>query len=112
MAVLIVGTMPRNFLFAANLRLYPNLPWAVPLTALYIWFFWRYLQGAGPPDSTSEKRRAGLRARVFQLRCGHGRLSLAGLGSSPWFSRYKWQIDWCCYRHRHFPILETCLRAP
>jgi membrane protease YdiL (CAAX protease family) len=80
MAVLIVGTLPRNFLFAANLRLYPNLPWAVPLTALYIWFFWRYLQGAGPPDSTSEKRRAGLRAESLSAREWAWALVAGGLG--------------------------------
>jgi membrane protease YdiL (CAAX protease family) len=80
MAVLIVGTMPRNFLFAANLRLYPNLPWAVPLTALYIWFFWRYLQGAGPPESTSAKRRAGLRAESLSAQVWAWALVAGGLG--------------------------------
>ena len=80
MAVLIVGTMPRNFLFAANLRLYPNLPWAVPLTALYIWFFWRYFKGAGPPDSTSEKRRASLRAESLSGRVWAWALVAGGLG--------------------------------
>ena len=80
MAVLIIGTMPRNFLFAANLRLYPNLPWAVPLTALYILFFWRYLQGAGPPDSTSAKRRAGLRAESLSAQVWAWALVAGGLG--------------------------------
>ena len=80
MVVLIVGTMPRNFLFAANLRLYPNLPWAVPLTALYIGFFWLYLKGAGPPDSTSEKRRSNLRAHSVSGRVWAWALVAGGLG--------------------------------
>lgn len=60
--VMLAGTIPRNVLFAANLRFWPVVPWAVPLTAIYLWFFWRYLQGAGPPESTAEFRRTSLRA--------------------------------------------------
>ena len=62
MLVVITGTMPRNLIFAANLRYYASVPWAVPLTALYLWFFWQYLNGAGPPESTAAERRASLRA--------------------------------------------------
>ena len=80
MAVLIVGTMPRNILFAANLRLYPGLPWAVPLTALYIWFFWRYLKGSGPPNSTSAQRRTSLGAHALSLRTWTWALVAGGLG--------------------------------
>ena len=62
MVVVVAGTIPRNLIFATNLRYYAAVPWAVPVTALYLWFFWRYLQGAGPPESTAEERRASLRA--------------------------------------------------
>jgi membrane protease YdiL (CAAX protease family) len=62
MLIVIVGTIPRNLIFAANLRYYASVPWAVPLTAVYLWFFWRYLNGAGPPESTAEERRTSLRA--------------------------------------------------
>jgi membrane protease YdiL (CAAX protease family) len=62
MLVVIAGTIPRNLIFAANLRYCPSMPWAVPLTATYLWFFWRYLKGAGPPESTAEERRTSLRA--------------------------------------------------
>jgi len=62
MLVMFVGTIPRNLIFVANLRFFPGLPWAVPLTAVYLWFFWRYLKGAGPPESTAEVRRTCLRA--------------------------------------------------
>lgn len=63
MLVVMVGTIPRNLFFFANLRYYSTVPWAVPLTAVYLWFFWRYLNGAGPPEETSEQRRTSLRAR-------------------------------------------------
>ena len=36
-AILLAGTIPRNILFAANFRYLTNVPWAVPLTAAYIW---------------------------------------------------------------------------
>ena len=62
MLVMIAGTIPRNLIFAANLRFYQGVPWAVPVTAVYLVCFWRYLQGAGPPPSTAEHRRNGLRA--------------------------------------------------
>lgn len=39
MLVMLAGTIPRNLLFAANLRLFTGGPWAVPLTAVYLWFF-------------------------------------------------------------------------
>lgn len=63
MLVAMAGTIPRNLLFAANLRFHPQLPWAIPLVGAYLWLFWRYLQGAGPPASTSTLRRESLRAR-------------------------------------------------
>jgi membrane protease YdiL (CAAX protease family) len=62
MLVVFAGTIPRNVIFEANLRVWPAIPWAVPVVAAYIWLFWRYLNGEGPPDSTREARRAGLRS--------------------------------------------------
>ena len=62
MLVMLAGTIPRNVLFAANLRYGAGVPWAVPVTAIYLWCFWRYLGGAGPPDSTRATRRHSLRA--------------------------------------------------
>ena len=59
---MLAGTIPRNIFFALNLRVVPGLPWAVPVTAIYLWIFWRYLKGKGPPESTAEERRVSLRA--------------------------------------------------
>jgi membrane protease YdiL (CAAX protease family) len=80
MLVMIAGTIPRNIIFVANLRYYPNFPWAVPLVALYLWFFWRYLNGAGPPDSTTEERRNSLRANRVSPRVWAWSLLAGGLG--------------------------------
>jgi membrane protease YdiL (CAAX protease family) len=63
MLVMLAGTVPRNVLFAANLRYLPRVPWAVPLVAAFLWVFWRYLDGSGPPEETAQQRRESLRAR-------------------------------------------------
>ena len=68
MFALIVGTVPRNVVFAANLRYFPHVPWSVLPLAVYLWLFWRYLGGWGPPSETSDKRRASLRATSLTLR--------------------------------------------
>ena len=38
---------------------YSALPWAVPVMAMYLWWYWRYfVQGTGWPRSTAEARAA------------------------------------------------------
>jgi membrane protease YdiL (CAAX protease family) len=78
--VLLAGTIPRNVLFFANLKFLPNIPWGVPLMALYLWFFWRYLRGIGPPDSTKEQRRTDLRANPLSLKVWAWSLIAGGHG--------------------------------
>ena len=80
MLVVFAGTIPRNLIFAANLRYYATVPWAVPLTAVFLWFFWRYLKGAGPPESTAEERRTSLRANRVSGRVWAWALLAGGLG--------------------------------
>jgi membrane protease YdiL (CAAX protease family) len=63
-AIVLAGTIPRNIVFAANLRYLTGFPWAVPVMAAYMFVFWRYLEGAGPPESTAAERRAGLGAPI------------------------------------------------
>ena len=80
MLVMIAGTIPRNIFFVANLRYFTSVPWAVPLIAVYLWFFWRYLNGAGKPESTAEQRHASLRANPVSATVWAWALLAGGLG--------------------------------
>ena len=62
LAVATAGTVPWAALVAANIKHEPALPWAVPIMAAYLWFFWRYVRGEGWPQSTAAARRASSRA--------------------------------------------------
>jgi membrane protease YdiL (CAAX protease family) len=80
MIVAMVGTIPRNILFALNLRFVASVPWAVPVTAVYLWFFWQYLKGSGPPAATAEERRKSLRANRISGPVWRWALIAGGLG--------------------------------
>lgn len=60
--VTVAGTTPWALLVGLNLKYWPDVPWAVPPTALYIWFFWKYVRGWGWPGSTAEERKKNCRA--------------------------------------------------
>src|SRR5690554_6579789 len=79
LVVMLAGTIPRNIAFAANLRFHAGVPWAVPLVAVYLWFFWRYLGGAGPPESTASERRTSLHANRLPGRVWTWALLAGGL---------------------------------
>ena len=55
-------TVVWGVLVQSNLRFYPRLPWAAVVMIVFLFFYWKYLQGWGWPQSTSAARRAGLRA--------------------------------------------------
>ena len=78
--ILLVGTIPRNLLFAANLRHFPNIPWAIPVIALWVWCLWRYLQGSGPPVASAVQRRTNLRANSLPVAVWGWALFAGGLG--------------------------------
>lgn len=80
MIVLFVGTIPRNLVFAANLRFFAAVPWAVPATAVLLWLFWRYVRGDGPPASTADERRRSFRANRLPARVWTWALLAGGLG--------------------------------
>lgn len=56
------GTTPWAILVNLNFKYVSFVPWAVPITAVYLWLFWRYLQGEGWPQSTAEIRKQICRA--------------------------------------------------
>lgn len=62
LVVAVAGTTPWALLVKANLKHWSAVPWAVPLTALYLWLFWRYVQGEWWPRSTAQARRTNCRA--------------------------------------------------
>src|SRR5688572_3413523 len=77
----IIGTAPWALLIAVNLRYWTSVPWAVPPTALYLWFFWKYVRGKSRPASTRESRQILCRANpladdVWGAAIGAGLLGL------------------------------------
>ena len=60
-----VGTLPWAGLVSSNSRYGSALPWAVPIMAVYLVLYWRYLaRGRGWPQSTADARRANARANA------------------------------------------------
>ena len=50
------------------------------MTGVYLWLFWRYLNGEGPPPSTAVERRASLRANRLSACVWVWALLAGGLG--------------------------------
>jgi membrane protease YdiL (CAAX protease family) len=80
MAVMLAGTIPRNLLFAANLSYVPGFPWAVPVTAAYIWLFWKCLRRVGLPNAGAADGSPHLRANPVSARAWIWALVAGGLG--------------------------------
>lgn len=84
--LLIIGQLPLALLFV-NLKLSPSIPWFLPITAFWLWAFWKYLGGNWWPASTSQVRRENLRGRTLTPKLwlwslaagGFGMVSLMGL---------------------------------
>ena len=82
--VSLVGTLPWPFLVRWNQRVLLTVPWAVLPMGLYLWLYWKYLNGAGWPRATAEARHTSLRAnplsgQVWGLSLLAGLLGLAAL---------------------------------
>ena len=56
------GTLPWAYLVRLNIDHLPSVPWSVIPTLVYLWFFWKYVNGAGWPRSTSAIRKKLIRA--------------------------------------------------
>lgn len=62
-AVLLAGSLPWGVVLAPlNLRVWPEVPWALVPMAVYLWVYWRFIGGRLGPPATSEARRVSLRA--------------------------------------------------
>jgi len=56
------GLVPWTLFVTANQKVWLSVPWAILPNSLFLWLFWRYLNGEGWPRATSEARRTSLRA--------------------------------------------------
>src|ERR1017187_6375250 len=63
LVVMLAGQFPWSILIVVNLKSPQSPPWAVPIMALYLILYWRYLNGWGWPHSTAQKRRDSFRPR-------------------------------------------------
>lgn len=75
-----VGNLPPGVLMLANLRFLPGVPWLLPATALWLWLFWRWMNGGWWPPSTATSRRRDLRARPLSGSVWRWSLLAGGLG--------------------------------
>ena len=63
--VLLAGNVPTSGLGAWNLRVGTALPWAVVPAALYLWAYWRFINGtSGPADGAAGRRSSLLANRL------------------------------------------------
>ena len=60
--VLLAGNVPTSGLGAWNLRVGTTLPWAVVPAGLYLWAYWRFINGKWGPADGAAGRRLNLRA--------------------------------------------------
>ena len=56
------GSVPWAVLMSANAKHQAAVPWAVPIMAVYLWVYWRYVRGDWWPRSTAAARQANSRA--------------------------------------------------
>lgn len=67
-AVLLAGSLPWGAVLAPlNLRVWPQVPWALVPMAVYLWVYWRFIGGRLGSPATSEARRVSLRAGPVAL---------------------------------------------
>lgn len=66
--ILNVGQAPPMLALLANLRLAPRVPLFLPVTVIWLWIVWRYLNGSWWPRGTSEQRHGDLRATTLSGR--------------------------------------------
>ena len=57
------GVFPWSVVAQLNARLWPRVPWCVPVGLVWLALFWTYLTGRGWPRSTAQNRKQLLRAR-------------------------------------------------
>ena len=61
-----LGLLPWNILAQLNVRWWPNVPWCAPVGLLWLFLFCSYLNGAGWPAATAQRRNKLFRALPLQ----------------------------------------------
>ena len=79
--ILAIGQVPHAALMWVNLKVSPRVPWFLIGTGLWLWLFWRWLDGHGWPRATAESRRRDLRAGPLSARVWAWALIAGGLGT-------------------------------
>jgi membrane protease YdiL (CAAX protease family) len=59
--ILFIGQIPLSLIFI-NLKISPSVPWFLPAIIVWLYIFWKYLDGKWPPLKTSNLRKEYLRA--------------------------------------------------
>jgi membrane protease YdiL (CAAX protease family) len=67
LVVMAVVTTTWSFAAVANVRLSPQVPWAIPIGLIYVGLIVVYLDGWGWPTSTAKIRRRYFRVRLVSL---------------------------------------------
>jgi membrane protease YdiL (CAAX protease family) len=81
----LIGNGTWAWLVGMNIRHGSRFPWAVPVTAIVLFAWWKYfVQGRGWPDSTRDARRLGARANpvpdhLWGPALGAGMIGLIGV---------------------------------
>ncbi len=95
-------TLSANLLWGAlvqsNLFFSPQFPWAVPLMAVFLVVYWKYLKGWGWPRSTAASRRASLRAEPLTPAIWRWSLLAGGLALASSIALFL-----VCHRLSHWP---------
>ena len=75
------GEAPWVVLARINVRLSPSIPWAVVVMGVWLFVYWKYLAGAGWPQTTRAARVRSFRSLRLTRRAWLGALGSGGLAA-------------------------------
>jgi hypothetical protein len=90
MLVMLAGTIPRQHPVYRETSVTFRACLGRAVVAVYLWAFWRYLSGDGPPPETRASRRTGLASQPVA-----GRVWVWGYRWRPWHRRARARPSTC-----------------